>query len=129
MKFSLNTGRTIRQGTSVESKYIPEYEKEVSRCEMNPMDMMEIGVEEGERVLVTGSEGEIVLVVHGDESLPRCEVFIPYGPYANHLTPVETHGTGMPDFKNLPVDVTATDRPVKGIKELIRELGGVPFAL
>jgi formylmethanofuran dehydrogenase subunit D len=127
MKFKLNTGRTIRQGNSVESKYSPAYEQEVSRCEMHPVDLMEIGVEEGDRVLIRTLEGEVVCTVSANENLSRQEVFIPYGPYANFLTPTETHATGMPDFKNLVVEITPTDRPVKRIREILQDLGGVPF--
>ena len=41
MKFLLNTGRTIRQGSFVERKNSPAYRDEASSCRMNPVDMME----------------------------------------------------------------------------------------
>lgn len=128
MKFMLFSGRTIRQGNAVESKLSPEYRDATSVLFMTPFDMMEAGLEEGNAVLVKGPGGQVVLTVRADERLPAGHVFLPYGPYANHLTAAETHATGMPDYKAVAVEVEPAEGSPATVWELMRDLGGVPHA-
>jgi len=127
MKAILNTGRTIPQGVAVEHKGSPGYRAVVSVCYMNPVDLMDLGIEEGARVVLTSRAGSIVLTTWTAEGLNRGEVFVPLGPYANHIIPAETHATGMPDFKGEQVDVTPTDRPVKDLGSVMEEIGGLRY--
>jgi formylmethanofuran dehydrogenase subunit D len=127
MKAVLNTGRTVPQGVAVEHKGSPVYRAAVSVCYMNPVDMMELGIMEGARVVLTSRAGSIVLTTKAAEGLNRGEVFVPLGPYANHIIPAETHATGMPDFKGEPVDVAVTSMPVKDIGSVMEEIGGLRY--
>ena len=61
MKFLMNTGRTVRQGTFVEHKKHWEYADEASSCHMHPVDMMMLGIDDEGHVLVRGPSGMIVL--------------------------------------------------------------------
>ncbi len=124
MKAILNTGRNIPQGVAVEHKGTPAYQAAVSVCYLNPVDLMDIGIEEGERVLLTSQAGSIVLLARASEGVHRGEVFVPLGPYANHIIPAETHATGMPDFKGEPIEVVPTVMPIKDIMEIMEEIGG-----
>jgi len=125
VRFILNTGRTIVQGCHVEDKYSETYAGEVSTCRMNLLDMLELGVEEGEYVSVTCGSGSVVLkVVAAGEAIPCGSVFVPYGPYINHIMPEDTHSTGMPDFKSVVVVITPTTEPRKTLQDLIEDLGG-----
>lgn len=128
MQLILNTGRTIRQGNVVEQKFAPEYMREVSTCSLNPMDMMELGMADGERVSVVSPTGAVVCWVRSTEEVRQGDLFLPYGPTANELIPPGTHGTGMPDFKGIEVEVEPTEEPVLTIQEMLRALGGIPFA-
>ncbi len=56
--------------------------------------------------------GHVVLSASPAEGVMRGEIFVPIGPYANHIISSETHATGMPDFKSQVVDVQATDERV-----------------
>jgi formylmethanofuran dehydrogenase subunit D len=125
MKAILNTGRTIPQGVAVEQKGSPGYHSAVSVCFINPVDLMDLGIEEGARVVLTSRAGSIVLTTRAAEGVNHGEVFVPLGPYANHLVSAETHATGMPDFKAEPVDVVLTSEPVKDIGGVMEEIGGV----
>jgi len=127
MNFLLNTGRTIRQGSSVERKNSATYREEASAVSMNPVDMFEMMVEQGERVRVKSGSGEVVMWVRPDPGLGRGKVFVCLGPYANHLIGTETHGTGMPDFKSTPVSIEPTEEPVPSVAVLMRQCGGVPY--
>ncbi|MDD1665865.1 MAG: molybdopterin dinucleotide-binding protein, partial [Methanomicrobiales archaeon] len=118
----------ILQGNAVESKLSPEYRDATSVLFMTPFDMMEAGLDEGDAVLVRGTGGQVVLTVRADEHLPAGHIFLPYGPYANHIIPPETHGTGMPDFKAVSVEVEPAEGGPVSVWELMRDLGGVPHA-
>ncbi|KUG21087.1 MAG: molybdopterin dinucleotide-binding protein [Methanomicrobiaceae archaeon] len=127
MRFLMNTGRTIKQGITVECKGSPGYGSETSRCFMHPLDMMEMGVCDGECVRVESTEGAIVLAAAAAESVTPGTIFVPYGPYANHIIPGATRSTGMPDFKSTPVTVEATTDRRKTVYELMEEMGGVAY--
>ena len=127
MRFLLFTGRTIRQGNAVESKTSPEYRDATSVCFMSPFDMMEAGFEEGDSAEVKGPGGRVILTVRAGEHLPAGQVFVPYGPYANQITPPETHGTGMPDYKAIPVELEPAEGEPATVWELMEAMGGVPY--
>lgn len=127
MKFVLNTGRSVPQGASVEHKGTEVYRLVSSACFLNPVDMMLLGIENGERVLVTTPAGRIVLTACPAEGVIQGECFVAIGPYANHIISSETHGTGMPDFKSQRVDVEPTGDPVKSVGELMEAIGGLRY--
>jgi formylmethanofuran dehydrogenase subunit D len=127
MNAILNTGRTISQGMAVENKASPGYRAAVSVCYMNPLDLMGLGIEQGTRVILTSRAGKIVLTTRATEMVPQGEVFVPLGPYANHLISAQTHATGMPDFKGEPVEIIPTDAPVKDINDVMEEIGGIRY--
>ena len=127
MKFVLNTGRSVPQGAAVEHKGTEVYRTVSSACFLNPVDMMLLGIENGERVRVTTPAGHIVLTSRPAEGVTQGECFVTIGPYANHIISSETHGTGMPDFKSQRVDVEPTGEPLKSVGELMEEIGGLRY--
>ena len=127
MKCILNTGRTVPQGASVEHKGADLYRTIASSCFLNPVDMMILGIESGDRVRVTTPAGHIVLTARPAEGVARDEIFVAIGPYANHIISSETHGTGMPDFKSQRVDVEPTEEPLKSVGELMEAIGGLRY--
>lgn len=127
MKALFNTGRTVAQGQGLEVKARPEYMEATSICMMNPVDLMDLDLEEGERVLVRGPAGEVVLTTVQNEGIPRGTVYVPMGPYANAVVDAETHATGMPDFKSCIVDLEPTDDEVKSQTELMEAVGGLAY--
>ena len=118
------TGRTIRQGEFVHHKLSDEYSKETSSCHMNPIDMMYLGVMQEDNVSLKSICGEVVMTVKEDSNLKRGSVFIPYGPYCNKITPNNTHGTGMPDFKSSVVTIIPVSEKVLSIYDLFKDIGG-----
>jgi len=123
----LNTGRSVPQGAAVEHKGSDAYRAVASKCFLNPVDMMILGIENGARVRITSSDGHIVLTAWSAEGVTRGECFVTIGPYANHIISSETHGTGMPDFKSQSVDVEPTEEPVRSVGELMEEIGGLRY--
>jgi formylmethanofuran dehydrogenase subunit D len=127
MNFVLNTGRTIKQGCFVERKNSEGYRNEASACRMNPVDMMELDLEDGANIMVRSPAGSVVMKAFSSQSLKRGEVFVSLGPYANHIVDGETHGTGMPDFKTTLVHIEPTGEEVVPVSRLMEECGGCPY--
>ena len=127
MKCILNTGRTVPQGTAVEHKGSDAYRAVASACFLNPVDMLILGIENGARVGITSPAGHVVLTAISAEGVTRGEIFVTIGPYANHIISSETHGTGMPDFKNQSIKVEPTEEPVLSVGELMEEIGGLRY--
>jgi len=121
----LNTGRTVPQGASVEHKGSDLYRTIASACFLNPVDLMMLGIEDGDRIRLTTPAGHIVLTARPAEGVARGECFVAIGPYANHIISSETHGTGMPDFKSQRVEIEPTEEPVKSVGELMEAIGGL----
>jgi formylmethanofuran dehydrogenase subunit D len=103
--FLLIPGRTSRQGTTLnEGKYTDGYREETSLLRMNPDDMQRLGLADGDRVRMWNDVGEVVVpCTSGKDELPAGMLFISYGPNSSLLMGGETHGSGMPDSKGLPV--------------------------
>jgi len=124
MRFLLNTGRTILQGSNVEKKNSPAYLAEASACRMNPVDMMDLDIEEKAAVIVRSTYGEVIMRAMPDAGQARGEVFVCLGPYANHIVSPDTHCTGMPDFKATMVDIEPTTGEVWPVWKLMESVGG-----
>jgi formylmethanofuran dehydrogenase subunit D len=128
MRFIINTGRTVGQGSHVDRKNSPEYINEASLIRMNPVDLMKLGIEGGEYVRAHADGVSLTLRVLEDGTIEEGTAFLPLGPYANYLVSGGTHSTGMPDFKQINADIEPDDQKVLPVSELMRLLGGVPYA-
>lgn len=104
-------GRTIKQGQQENmGKLRDEYLTVVSTLDMNPQDLLQLGLTPGQSVRVRSEWGEAVYrCAEGD--LPPGMVFVPYGPPTCQLMSGDTDGTGMPAQKNWEVDVEPTTDP------------------
>lgn len=124
MRFIMVTGRTVRQGEHIENKHSLKYSRETSTCFMNPLDMLNMYLEDGDNIRAASDTGNVVFRVFSDEGLKQGTVFIPYGPYCNMLISTCTHGTGMPDYKSSTIEIERTDEEVKPLIDLLAEAGG-----
>ncbi len=119
----LLTGRTIEQGVGKEwGKASPEYFEACSMVYMDGEDMKKLGVKEDTNVLVTTSNGSVVLraVKYPRGDTPGL-IYIPYGPWANAVCSDSTTSIGMPSFKGTPAEVEAApDKVVLTMKELLK---------
>lgn len=94
---------------------------------IHPLDIMELGIESGDRVHVTSDIGSVVLTTEATNDIPSGCVYIALGPYANAITGGYTHGTGMPDYKDISVEIEPTDDPVQTVWDLMEMIGGVRY--
>jgi formylmethanofuran dehydrogenase subunit D len=127
LRVTLLTGRTIEQGVGKEQgKSSQEYFEACSMVYMDGDDMKKLGIRTGEHVLVTTSNGLIVLkAVKYPRAATPSLIYIPYGPWANVIVSDETTSIGTPTFKGTPAEVEpAPDKPVLTLKELLLEQFG-----
>jgi len=94
----------------------------VGVCHLSEENYRLLDLCEGKNVLLKNEFGEAVLAPKMDAGLPNDLVFIPMGPWANMLVGKDTGGCGTPQFKGLEVDVSATDSPVLGTRDLFKSL-------
>ena len=133
-KFLLISGRSLDQGIFKESygKLSDRYLTAISTVYMNPEDIKELGIREGSYVEVSTNSGKIYGIVRADANIRRGLIFIPYGVFVNQLVDSETKGLGMPNFKEVVVEVKPVEKierieiPVKLIKEL-PGVGDIPL--
>ena len=105
--FILIPGRTSEQGCGIsEGKFQEKYQSQITTLQVAPGDMERLGLDDGDRVRLTGEEGQQVEVSvkssRGDE-LPEGLLFIPYGDISSRLMGGDTHGSGMPTSKGMEV--------------------------
>jgi formylmethanofuran dehydrogenase subunit D len=110
-RFSVNAGRTTKQGQQISSgKDRDDYKATVSTMHMNAEDMREIGVPNGSLVLLRSLWGEAKFKCL-EGKLPTGMIFVPYGPPTCHLMGQYTDGTGMPMSKGWEVEVELLEAP------------------
>ena len=106
-KFLLIPGRTTDQGCGVsEGKFKEKYHKEVRSLQVAPGDMQRLGLSEGDRVRLTGDEGqtaEVCITAARKDELPEGLLFIAYGEISSLLMTGDTHGSGIPTSKGMEV--------------------------
>ena len=106
--FILIPGRTARQGTTMnEGKLTKGYIEETNTLFMNPDDMAQLGLKNGDRVRVKAEHGQVEILCQAAKpgELPSGLLFLPYGDQSSRLMGGETHGTGMPTSKGMDVEV------------------------
>ena len=125
IKCTLVTVRTARQGEALElGKLTEEYRKECSTILMDEADMAHLRVKEGDIVKIRTDAGAVELVVRPAKNSPSV-VAVPLGPWANALIPPDTFHTGMPSYKGIPAEVSAsTGREVTSLDKLLGDLYG-----
>ena len=126
LRFKLLTGRTIDQGCGKEhGKLSNEYFCSVAVCQMNHLDMKDIGIHDGDKVKVTTNNGSVILKAYKSNRLQkRGFIFVPYGPWSNVLMSSETGATGMPLLKGHIASVELTNQEVLSVDRLIIQLYG-----
>lgn len=122
MKVILISGRTTKQGTSLEmGKTSEEYSNNVAVIMMNENDMKKIGAKEDGHVEVRTKFGSAVVRCK-ESRIDRGIAFMPYGPWANMMISADTQGTGMPDYKGVDAKISATDKDVLTIANVIERI-------
>jgi len=103
--FILNSSRSAKQGTLINvGKESEEYIALTNSMTMEPGDMAEIGLAEGQMAIVRTEFGEAKFKCKSGKE-PKGMIYIPYGPPTCKLMGGDTGGTGMPMSKGWEVEV------------------------
>ncbi len=121
----LNTGRTIKQGISMEAegKFSPSYADAVARIELNEEDMKEIGISDGSLVEVISEEGVVRVKAFKSKEVERGHAYIPMGPWANMVVDPRTMSLGMPNYKYTRVEVRPAEGEPTSLPEILAHYG------
>lgn len=103
----LITVRTGKQGAAMEKgKFTEEYIQEISTLSVSPEDFASLDLGEDRKAVLKSAAGEVTVTCNPVEG-PKGLFFLPLGHLANQLIDEETYGTGVPNFKGVPVVLTA----------------------
>ncbi|MEM3506180.1 MAG: molybdopterin dinucleotide binding domain-containing protein [Candidatus Bathyarchaeia archaeon] len=117
------TGRSLPQGKTKGNKFSKEYVESVAVCEIDPSDMKELGIFEGQNVKIVTKWGQVVLKAITSKQVPhKGIIFIPYGLWSSFLVNPETNGTGMPSLKGVEAEIfPAISEKVTSIEEFLNQ--------
>jgi len=121
---NLITARTVEQGASMEAgKEKPRYTAACGIIELNDEEFKRLGIMKNTNVRVSNEFGTVIVkAVETRERLNPGEAHIPMGPWANCVVSLQTHGTGMPMLKGIPITIEAAPlEPVLDSIPLIRK--------
>jgi formylmethanofuran dehydrogenase subunit D len=102
----LVTVRSAKQGTEMhKGKLRTEYLQEIASLRINPEDMADLALSEGDAARLASPHGAVTVTCHPTD-VPRGLFFLPVGPLANELfSAADTDGTGVPDWKRQQVTI------------------------
>lgn len=125
----LVTVRSAKQGAEMMvNKLGAEYWREVSTLRMHPEDMHRLAISAGQTVRIASSHGDAVVSCQ-EADVPRGVFFLPLGPVANRLfSGAHTDGTGVPDWKRLPVTIERCETLAPTVPEMTATAAGAPHA-
>jgi formylmethanofuran dehydrogenase subunit D len=102
IEVTLNSGRTSQQGVGLEvGKTSEEYFKSVTYMTVH---------------------GSVVVSAKLTDRLEPGTSFFPYGLWANQVFGSETGGTGMPMFKGIDAEISASSAGVPSLADIIAKL-------
>ena len=102
---TLITGRSTKQGTGISiGKEQPEYREATNAIELCRVDMDRSGLIDGDPARIRSEFGAAeVTCRRGD--VPEGLGFMAFGAACNKLIGNETYASGMPDSKNLKIEI------------------------
>jgi len=105
----LITGRSTKQGTGISTgKLKSEYREATGFIELSRFDMERSGLREGDSVRLSSEFGSTEVRCRQAE-VPRGLAFMAFGPACNRLIGDETSASGMPDSKNLKIEIESVE--------------------
>ena len=130
LELILTTGRSLKQGIAMEKSKLGEsYELEAGGIELDVNDANSIGASKGDILNVQSDFGQLYLPCRLSRNQHPGIAFIPMGPWANSLIDPQTHGSGMPSYKNIKIQISlAPNKEKSTIKEFLTQLRNIKWA-
>jgi formylmethanofuran dehydrogenase subunit D len=124
MELILNTVRKVDNDQTKEFAFgdTKSLEENLAIAFLNPTNMKKLNLKNEECLNITNDVGSIVVKALEDEDVPEGSIFLPVSIWANQLTKVE--GNELL-FKNIKVNVNATDKAITKYEDIISKIRGV----
>ncbi len=124
MELILNTVRKVDNDQTKEFAFgdTKSLEENLAIAFLNPTNMKELNLKNEEYLNIRNDEGSIVVKALEDEDVPEGSILLPVSIWANQLTKVEDDELF---FKNIKVNVKATDEAVTKYEDIISKIRGV----
>ena len=124
MELILNTVRKVDNDQTKEFAFgdIKSLEENLAIAFLNPTNMKELNLKNEEYLNITNDVGSIVVKALEDEDVPEDSILLPVSIWANQLTTVEDNELF---FKNIKVNVKATDEAITKYEDIISKIRGV----
>jgi formylmethanofuran dehydrogenase subunit D len=105
LRITLITGRTTRQGIGISAgKGRPEYQEATGVIGLNELDMARLEAVDGDQVQLKTEYGTAEVTCRKAD-MPKGMAFMAFGPACNRLVGGETYASGMPDSKNVELEL------------------------
>lgn len=105
LNLTLITGRSTKQGTGISTgKERPDYREAINVIELSQADMEHLGLIDGARVKLQTEFGAAEVKCRRAD-IPEGLAFMAFGSVCNQLIGGETYASGMPDSKNVKVEI------------------------
>ncbi len=125
VEVTIVTYRDIFQEEAKEiGRYSDEYRDLSALILLDRSDMKLIETEDGQTVQVETDGGMVVVTARQseeDEEHPGL-AFMPNSPWSNQLVSGDTGTSKIPEFKRIKAEVSATDKDVETISELVERI-------
>ncbi len=125
VEVTIVTYRDIFQEEAKEiGRYSDEYRDLSALILLDRGDMELIGTEDGQTVQVDTDGGKVVVTAklsEEDEEHPGL-AFMPNSPWSNQLVSGDTGTSKIPEFKRIRAKVSATDKEVDTISDLVERI-------
>ena len=120
----LNTVRKVDNDQTKEYAFgdTKSLEENLAIAFLNPVNMKELNLKSEEFVTIENDVGSIVVKALEDEDVPEGTILLPVSIWANQLTKVENNEI---IFKNIKVNVEATDKAMTAFEDIISRIRGV----
>ena len=124
MELILNTVRKVDNDQTKEFAFgdTKSLEENLAIAFLNPTNMKKLNLKNEECLNITNDVGSIVVKALEDEDVPEGSILLPVSIWANQLTKVE--GNALL-FKNIKVNVNATDKAITKYEDIISKIRGV----
>jgi formylmethanofuran dehydrogenase subunit D len=105
------------------SRYSDEYRKLSAQIILDQLDMANLGVKDGQSVLVENDIGSIVVAAKTSDDDPHPGLaFMINSPWSNQLVRDDVCDTSVPGFKRISAQVSPSGENVTSISELFKRM-------
>jgi len=105
------------------SRYSEDYKKLSAQIVLDKQDMANLGIKDGQSVLVKSDEGSVVVAAKTSDDDPHPALaFMIRSPWSNQLVKSEVCEPGTPGFKGIPAKVSSSGEKITDILELFQKI-------